>query len=274
MFQALLYGRDDLLVEVAAAFGAMHRWLLLRNRNVRWPARLSEQWIRVLWFRAEARIASALASMWSDDAGGFSENLKPGGLRFSWTGRDLAARMLGTLRRRTLDGAQGERSPFSNRLFANKSDAIAFLERQLDDEVIENLTFAFLLAKAPERKALKTEREKAGLPWLRWPAYSILKQFFSAATHPNASTASDEPRFRPDLSIANLLAGNQIDRATDTALRRLRIAGARPVVTKGWNSEDGVRLGAALLIPVRGVTVLRESVTRVEEEAEFSGAEQ
>jgi hypothetical protein len=54
----------------------------------------------------------------------------------------------------------------------------------------------------------------------------------------------------------------------DIALRRLRIEGIRPVITKGWDSEEGVRLGAALLIPVRGVMVLRGAVTQVEEEAE------
>jgi len=269
MFQALLHEREDLLVEVGAAVGAMHRWLLSRNRDVRWPGYLSEHWVRALWFKPEARVAGAMASMWSDEAGGFKDNVSPGESHFSWTGRDLAARMLSTLRRRTLDGGHAERSPFSSKLWAEKSDVVAFLENRLDEELIENLAFAFLRFRAPERKSLgHPPEEDRQLPWLRWPAYSILKQFFAASTHPAAKGPADEPRFRPDLSIAGLLQGNQVDRAIEAGLRRLRISGVRPVVTKGWSSEDGVRLGAALLIPVRGATRLRDAVTRVPEEVE------
>jgi hypothetical protein len=59
-----------------------------------------------------------------------------------------------------------------------------------------------------------------------------------------------------------------VDRAVETALRRWRIAGLEPVVSRGWPTDDGMRLGAALLIPVQGVTDLQTSVTRVEEEPE------
>ena len=141
------------------------------------------------------------------------------------------------------------------------------MENRLDEELIENLAFAFLRFKAPQWKLLEYPREEdKQLPWLRWPAYSILKQFFAHSTHPAANALADEPRFRPDLSITGLLQGNQVDRAVEAGLRRLRIAGVCPVVTKGWSSEDGVRLGAALLIPVRGAMTLRDAVTRVPEE--------
>jgi CRISPR-associated protein Csx17 len=262
IFQALLHDREDLLVDVAAAFGAMHRWLLLRNREVRWPGWLTDNWVRQVWFKDEVRIAASLAAMWSEDARSLRDNVTPGELRFSWTGRDLPARMLATLRRRTLDGASADWSPFASRLRATKADVIAFLERGLNEELIENLTFAFLLAKSPERASLKgVGHEEDSRPWLRAPSYCVLKQFFSEGTHPSANVPENEPRFRPDLAITSLLAAGRVETAMETAIRRLRIAGLNPLVRKGWDSDDSVRLGAALLIPVQGVLDLRKAVT-------------
>ena len=62
MFQALLHGRQDLLVDVAAAFGAMHRWLLLRNREVYWRGRLSPKWIAQLWELDKVEVESRARS--------------------------------------------------------------------------------------------------------------------------------------------------------------------------------------------------------------------
>jgi CRISPR-associated protein Csx17 len=154
-------------------------------------------------------------------------------------------------------------------LFANKTDVIEFLERRLDEALIEDLIFAFLVAKLPDWREVKDrELEAEGKPWLRWATYSVLKQLFASQTHPATNAPADEPRFRPDLAITGLLQGGQVARATAIALRRLQIEGVRPILSKGWDSEDGVRLGAALLIPVWGVKTLRDAVTRDEERTE------
>lgn len=266
IFQALLHDGNDRLVEVAAAFGAMHRWLLRRKRDVVWPKKLSENWVRAVWFKPEARIAASLASVWSDDAGSLQDNLDPSGIRFSWTGRDLPSRMLATLRRRTLDGASGEPSPFASRLLASRTDVIDFLEQKRDEQLIENLTFTFLLAKSPDWDTLEHPRDtSSSASWLRWPAYCVLKQFFSERTHPMPNAPEDEPRFRPNLAIATWLQGGRVKEAMDKAIQRMRIEGLNPVVGQGWDSNDSIRLGAALLIPVEGVMVLRDAVTEVEE---------
>jgi CRISPR-associated protein Csx17 len=263
MFQALLHGRESSLVEVAAAFGEMHRWLLQRDREVNWPGRLGEAWIaKCRAVGPESRIAAALAGLWNDEAGNLRRNLTPGEIGFSWVGHDLASRMVATLRRRTLDGAQSEQSPFWSSMQTGAEDVIAFLDGGLDYELIENLTFAFVLAKSPEVKANKAVFKNPGSGFIqcqKWPAYCMLKQFFAAATHP--SGASDgEPRFRPDLSIASFLAANRVADAVDTGIRRLRIAGLTPMVKRGWDSDDAMRLGAALLIPVWDVSWLRKCV--------------
>jgi CRISPR-associated protein Csx17 len=257
MFRALLHGRQDLLVDVAAAFGAMHRWLLLRNREVYWRGRLSSEWLKQLWEvdRPEVRIAAGVAAMRRHpDAGALLENLNPGGDHFCWTGADLSSRMLSTLRRRTLDAARSEQSPFWSRMLACPDDAVAFLERTVSDELIENLTFAFVLAEPPKDSPPPRNYRAAR----RWPAYCVLKQLFDASTHPSRNARDDDPRFRPDLAVSSWLAGGRVKDAVDFGIRRLQIAGLTPVIRQGQDSEDGPRLGAALLIPVWGVKGLRD----------------
>ena len=256
MFQALLQGGEDRLVDVASGFGAMHRWLLERKRELKWHRRLSSRWIeQCTKIKSEARIAAAVAGLWSEEKEGRPRNLRLGHPEYSWVGLDFSARMLATLRRRTLDGAQGEKSPFWSPMRASASDVIAFIEGRTDDELIENLIFAFALAKAaqmPEQKADGGSR--------RWPSYCVLKQFFSAETHPASGAQSIEPRFRPDQATAALLAGNRAKEATESAIRRLRIAGLTPLIRSGWDMEDAARLGAALLIPIRDTRRLRRAV--------------
>jgi CRISPR-associated protein Csx17 len=257
MFQALLHSREDLLVEVAASFGAVHRWLLQRKPAVNWPGRLGEGWIKACSkARTEARIAAALAGVWSEDAGELLQNLTPGGTRHAWIGRDLAARMLSTLRRRTMDGAQAERSPFRSSMETRASDAIEFLEGRLDEQLIEDLLFAFVLANRVELESGTRKANSAD----RWPSYCMLKQLFAAGTHPSSNAPPDEPRFRPDLSIVTLLAANRVADAMSIAIRRFRNVSLAPLIQRGWDSEEGMRLGAALLIPVRDVKWLRRCV--------------
>jgi CRISPR-associated protein Csx17 len=256
MFQALLHDSEQLLVEVASTFGAMYRWLVLRGRKVNWQMKLSKGWIEgCTKICAEARIAAALAGLWSEAARGLLYNLTPKYVGFSWIGRDLPARMLATLQRRTLDGQQAERSPFWSKMPVSVRDVIVFLEHGTNDELIENLTFAFVLAKPtqPDRGDKLDERG-----YRRWPAYCMLKQLFAAETHSGIDIPGGEIKLRPELSITRLLAANRVRDAIETAIRRLDISGLRPVLRSGWDSEDGVRLGAALLIPVQDWDVARQ----------------
>lgn len=265
IFQALLHDRKNLLVDVLASFGAMHKWLLLRKRKANWRARLTEVWLAKTWdAQAEVRIAASLAGLRHNDAGDLIENLAPDGLRACWMGRDLPARMLATLRRRTLDGGQSDRSPFSSKLAAKPEDVVAFLEGQLNDDLVEDLIFAFVQAKLPE--GLKSNGRSDQV--LRWPSYCVLKQFFSWQTHPAANGPGDEPQFRPDLTITGQLVAGRLADAVGTAIRRVRFAGLHPIIQSGQDSEDVARIGAALLIPVSGVAQIRRAVVTEQEDAE------
>lgn len=254
MFQALLHGRKHLVVEVASAFGAIHRWLLERKREVNWRGRLSENWVRECCeVKAEARLAAALAGLGRKNDPDLVFNVNPAHPRFSWAGRDLTARMLSTLRRRTLDGAQSDESPFRSSMAARATDVATFLERRIDDELMENLVFAFLLCKPAELPA-----KLDGDGYQRWPGYCVLKQFFAFSTHPRTNASADEPQFRPDLSMTTYLTGNKVKDAVESGIRRLRNAGLETKIRTGWDTEDGLRLGAALLIPVWDVERLRK----------------
>lgn len=265
MLQVLQRDQQDLLIEVLAAFGAMHKWLLLRLRKANWRALLSEDWIKAVWdARPEVRIAAALAGLRhkpandheAPNAGPLIDNLAPDGAHACWAGRDLPARMLATLRRRTLDGGQSDLSPFTSKLLAKPEDVTAFLEGRLNDDLIEDLCFAFVRAKLPD--GLSTQGPPEELR--RWPSYCVLKQFFAWQTHPTPNAPKDDPRCRPDLQITGLLLGGRLAQAVDIAIRRLRIAGLQPSIQSGKDSEESARLGGALLIPVWGVGPMRSMI--------------
>lgn len=256
IFKTLLRGDAQSLVDVASAFGAMHRWLLLRGRVVPWKGKLNAGWIQQCAICPEGRVAGALAGLWSTEAGGLLENTTAGKTRFSWIGRDLPSRLLMTLRRRTLDGQSLKQSPFRSARCAWPSDVAAFLDGSLDDELIESLMFAFVLIGGGEiRNPAHEDPEQC----LRWPAYCLLKQLFAAE---EIETPKGRVLLRPDPRIPALLAAGRSDEATDVALRRLRVSGLIPTVREGErrNSGDTLRLGAALLIPVWGLERLRASV--------------
>ncbi|HZQ51291.1 MAG TPA: type I-U CRISPR-associated protein Csx17 [Bryobacteraceae bacterium] len=262
MFQALLHGNEQLLIQVAGAFGAMCRWLILRSKNVSWHERLSTGWIeQCTKICSEARIAAALAGIGSENSKGLLDNITPEHTGFCWIGRDLPARMLATLRRRTLDHQQSDRGPFWSKTPASVNDVVAFLEYRTNDELIENLTFAFVFAKTAK---LGGSYEQGDTAYRRWPAYCMLKQLFAPETHRGIDTGAGKIQLRPALSITALIAANRVKDAVEAAIRRLRISGLEPLLDSGWDLEDGARLGAALLIPIFGSDTkrLREFITK------------
>jgi len=134
----------------------------------------------------------------------------------------------------------------------------AFLDASLDDGLIENLMFAFLLVRVGR---IGNPNHHDPEPCVRWPAYCLIKQLFSSE---EIETPKGKVRLKPEPSIPALLAAGRSGEATDVAIRRLRVSGLSPMVRegKGRNPEDGVRLGAALLIPVWGLERLRALVVK------------
>lgn len=255
MFEALLRGGRDLLLDVAAALGAMHRWLVERGRGALLTTGLSARWIErcaeCAERAAEVRIAAALACLRHPEAGPLAYNLMAGNRQHSWTGRDLSERMANTLRRRVLSGSESDRSPLRSAVFASPDDVGHFLDGAVDDRLIEDLVFAFVLVKAPS------------LPWPErhtavWPVYCLLKQMFLPGRIETPD--GDTVRIAPDLAIPSLLSAGRIDEAAGLAERRLRIAGFQPIRAAYAGGMDPRRLAASLLIPVSHTQFLLDSV--------------
>ncbi len=257
-YAALQDGTDQSLIELASAFGAMHHWLLDRKIKVRWPAKFGSDWINSSSKKPEGRIAAALAAMWSSDAENLLANLSPESGQFAWTGRDLTARMLSTLRRRTLAGGRSEESPFSSRLPATSEDVVAFLEHRTDDDLIENLLFALVLAKHNGKP--RADSKLDGESYRRWPAFCVLKQLFTKQTHRGSEALDGKDKLRPDLAIVALLSAGRVKEATEAAMHRLRVSGLELLLRSGWESNEGPRLAAALLIPITDRVRLRELI--------------
>jgi len=256
MFNALLRGGSDMLIDMADALGAMHRWLLLRGRTAFWPKKLGRDWVEEISKRPEGRIAAALASFATFQKGGaVIDNLRPGTTDFSWVGRDLSARMLSTLRKRTLNAEAYLRGPFQSDRRALPTDVVDFLQGRLNEDLIENLLFACVMTDIPlaDRSLGRNDVEECRA----WPEYCLLKQFF---TPESVKTPEGEVQLKPDLSVLTLLSAGRVGEATDVAIRRLRVSGLKPVIRTGRNSEDGARLGAALLIPISEIHKLRSLV--------------
>ncbi len=270
-YSALLFGGNEKLIDVAAAFGAMHRWLLLRGAEIPRRGTLSRSWINECSRSScEARIAAALASLGGHDSTGeLIDNLRAGTNQFSWMGRDLAERMLSTLRRRALRGQSSDQSPFWASRWAPPGDIARFLDGGLEEELLEDLLFAFLLVQN-EKGGQEIPEDREAEKLRAWPAYCLMKQLFAPETQRGMPSPQGEISIKPDLSVPGLLAAGRVGEATDVAIHRLRVSGLRPLVNAGRDFGDGMRLGAALLIPVGRLDWIRSLVV---EETEFESVQ-
>lgn len=264
-YNVLLRDTPEMLVDLAAAVGCMHRWLLSREVEI-WPPRpLSEGWISSSAPRAEVRIAAALASV-GGSGGPIRRNLAHSGKEFSWTGRDLAERMLATLRRRALSGGgdseEARSGPFQASYWASIAEVNRFLEGRVNDELIDDLLHAFVLVKGARYRPTEESWEEP------WPAYALLKLLY--LPEPVRGPEGDI-RLTPDPRVPALLSGarggrgDAISEACAIAQRRLRIAGLAPVEGEYPSGLDPRRLGAALLIPAAGVPGMVYSATTMQE---------
>jgi CRISPR-associated protein Csx17 len=249
-YRTLLHNSPEDLRDAAAALGAIHIWILKRGKTV--PRLLGAPWIQTCAesreTAAEVRIAAALAGIGSHpEAGSLRDNLLSGSPHFSWTGRNLPERMLATLRRRSICASESDRSPFASTFLAAPSDIAMFINGDVDDVLIERLIHAFLLVKG-SRGAPEGDDEQ-----IPWPVYCLLKQLFAAG---KIDTPKGEVRIKPDLAIPALLSAGRTAEAAGIAVRRLRILGLTPTITEMGEHADPIRLGAALLIPVRGMRAL------------------
>ncbi|MGD0868267.1 MAG: type I-U CRISPR-associated protein Csx17 [Bryobacteraceae bacterium] len=257
MYNVLLRGGEDALEDLAASVGRLYRRMLLTGKEVRIPAGLSRGWVGKLSNTsgtAEARIAAALAGIWDQDAPAMVEHLDRANRNFSWTGATVAERMARTLERRVLLAEQGglSRNPLASSYRAGIGDATLFLEGSVDDERIEELLFAFTLVNwRSDDSAESKGREDVGV----WPVYALLKHLFFAE---QVETQEGKKHLMADLGVLAALTAGDVEQAVTIGARRLQNAGLLRAEMQDPGGFDGMRLAAALLIPVPYGTGVRD----------------
>lgn len=253
IYNVLLRGGEEALEDVAAAVGGLYRRILLTGKEVRIGAKLSRAWVAKLSGKTEARIAAALAGMWDRDLSGMVSHLDRSNGSFSWTGASLEERMARTLERRMLLAEQYglDHNPLGSGYRCGVGDVTSFLEGTVDDDRIEELLFAFTLVDWKKREPIATDgRSDAGL----WPVYALLKQLFCAE---EIETGEGKKYVMGDMSVLAALTAGDVARAARAGSRRLQNAGVRSADIQDAGGFEGMRLAAALLIPVPYGPVMR-----------------
>jgi CRISPR-associated protein Csx17 len=246
MYNVLLRGAEA-MEDLAASVGKLHRRILLTGKEVHIPASLSRSWVsKLASTSAEARIAAALAGMWDRNAPGMVEHLDRANGNFSWTGATVEERMARTLERRVLLAEQRglDRNPLGSAYRASIGDATLFLEGSVDDERIEELLFAFTLVNWRKDNSGESKGwEDVGV----WPVYALLKHLFFAE---QVETGEGNKYLMADLGVLAALTAGDVGQAVRIGARRLQNAGILRADMQDAGGFDGMRLAAALLIPV------------------------
>lgn len=225
----------------------------------------------------EVRIAAALASIRSTgEVGPIRANLAPvdpktpwawasGGFQVAWAGANLPDRMVSVLSRRMMDGARLDcrENPTFGSITLHRDDVAAFIEGDLDENLLEDLLFGFLWVKlAASDDSTKKEISR------RWAipvrgrivsrSYALLRLLFLSA--PLEWAEGVETSIRPESSILPLLRASRVTEAVRVAQRRLKSSGLSPVSSEFPESANGLRLAASLLIPIRNPMTLAKLV--------------
>jgi CRISPR-associated protein Csx17 len=282
VYEYALKGERLRLSRVFAAAGALERALTYRDHraNPKLSAPLgglSPRWL----FEAddgslEFRVAAAIASIRrSGDVGPVRANIiaidpaKPwawakGEGQTAWTGLTVWNRLHSALKRRLMDAARltCDGLPLRAALSLHPNDAAAVLSAPLDEDRFEKLLFAATLVDFGHED-FPTVREELYDRWRRVRMtipiprdYALLKHLFDASVD-----------IRPEPSILSLLAANGVSAACGVALRRLRSNQCTPINLEFRDHFSGVRLAAALLIPIYPIAALSRLVLKPDEPA-------
>jgi CRISPR-associated protein Csx17 len=261
IYEVLLHGRPR-MIGLVAALGRMERYLaLLGDRGLQKPIaqRLSSRWLeKANDGSVEFRVAAALASIGpSGEVGPLRANLTPvdpgkpwiwakGSNQRTWAGVDFYTRIAGVLRRRVMDAERlrCEENPLWARVMVSRADVARFLAGDVNQELVENLLFGFTWVDwSQDIPALGRARDVDGVLLPR--SWVILKWLFLPGKD-----------IRAEKGIVPLLCAGRIAEACEVAQRRLRCAGQMPRRIRFEDGSDGVRLAAALLLPLPGVKEL------------------
>lgn len=237
IYEFLLRDGKPRMQAIVAALGRVEQILEFDHGYAR--VELNPAWLELADSGVEFRIAAAVASIERmGQVGSWRDNLRHASNQFAWTGSSVWRRMAAVLERRVMDGERygTDRVPLKSRVEIPAQDACAILDGRADAGLVEDLIFG-----------LSVVRWENHFPW-RAPVddsrisreWALLKHLYMA----------DQKGMKSESGIIKLLCANKVSEACDLAKRRLRISERVPVNVAYANHEDGVRLAAALLVPV------------------------
>jgi len=256
---------------------------------------LSFDWLEYADDRtSEFRLAKAVAFIYNEKIGPFRAHLEPvrwepreNGSDYKgwaekerhvvWTEVSLAVNMAKVLERRLIDGERNGVAgiPVHSNIVASLDDITQFLDNRLDDERIESLLWGICLVKHPARPESDQPRFEMPLP----RDYALLKLLFlpgpitftrdgNKQTWRLVQPGENGISIRPEPRILSLLCAGRIGEACALAAHRLRVSGLTPmpgptadgrrrdeVWSEIFNPRRGIRLAAALLIPVSDASI-------------------
>jgi len=301
IFDFCRYGGKALFQRILIAFGRAERELALTegkvsNRNIKPLVGLSQDWIEAANNNSpEFAIALALSQLHDPAAkiGPLRRNLEPvmigrtqaGDLYSNWAEKDravvwnptdLATNLANVLQRRIMDGQRCgcEQLPLASRFAAPLGAVAAFIQAQLSEQRIEELTWGLMLIDGSKANPLASCTIRASdIPLPR--EYVLLKLLFLprplAADRKGdrimwrlAREGESGITIRPEPRILPLLRAGRVGEACRVAAQRLRNSGLQPMpgllptgVVRDieWTelSRDlrhAQRLAAALLVPI------------------------
>jgi CRISPR-associated protein Csx17 len=283
IYELLLHGGRDRVTDLVATIGRMEQLLATRPQAqkpqlARPLSGLSPYWIRMTdTGRPEVRLAAALASIAPEgEVGPIRANLAPvdpahpdrwtsGNGQTTWSGVSLGSRLAAVLARRMMDADRLKctRIPLWGALRVRIDDVMAFTNGDLDEQLTEDLLFGFTWIRwqgLDSTLAREIEADWNTGEALRCVsrAWAMLKLLFWPA--PLCNQEGDEISMQPEPSIIPLLSAGRITEACRLARRRLFASGLNPAPCEFPDGDNGCRLAAALLVPVRPLRTLTQMI--------------
>jgi len=277
IYTLLIHGGATHVKYLVAAIGRLERLVARRGpggkpKFARPVSGLSPRWISAADDGSiEVRIAAALASIGAtDDVGPIRANLAPvdparpwrwgsGRGQVAWHGNSLTTRLASVLSRRMMDAQRtnAERNPLWGAITLLPEDACALIDGGIDESLVEDLLFGFTWIRWSDTETLRIVRRELmvqngwGRPTterLISRSFALLKLLFLPG---EIKLNGVVMTIRPEPSIVPRLKGGRVQDACKVAGRRLSSAGLIPLTTDFPDGGDGVRIAAALLLPIQ-----------------------
>ena len=273
-FEVLRRGGPEAMKHLLINIGKLERLLATRDVTKEPKLRAPISGLGTRWLlladdgSVEFRIAAALALIrGTGKVGPFRANLAPVDpirpykwatqtIQTAWVGRSFAHRLSNILARRMMDAERlgCEKKPVWSPLKVRKEDIACFVEGSLDEGMIEDLLFGLMWinwGRAAEPDFVRDLEMRWSVPVQDRPVrreYALLKLLFSPA---DLEWAGKTVKIRPEPSLIPLLRAGRIGAACLQASRRLFSSGLPMPCSAFPDGPDGVRLAAALLIPLK-----------------------